>query len=102
MCVIFLQQQDHYKVLGLGKLRHKATAGDIKKACNYTFDYNYGDVNLCMDCVFSVPQPLLCKWLSVLLGQSQPFPEKSLHFVLVTCVASTFGDYYRVFVVSAV
>lgn len=26
------KQQDHYKVLGLGKLRHKATAGDIKKA----------------------------------------------------------------------
>ena len=28
------QQQDHYRVLGLGKLRHKATAADIKKACN--------------------------------------------------------------------
>jgi len=34
------QQQDHYKVLGLGKLRHKATAGDIKKACKYRFVYN--------------------------------------------------------------
>ncbi|XP_058959780.2 dnaJ homolog subfamily C member 2 [Pocillopora verrucosa] len=26
------KHQDHYKVLGLGKLRHKATAADIKKA----------------------------------------------------------------------
>ena len=30
-----LQQQDHYKVLGLEKLRHKATLGDIKKACKF-------------------------------------------------------------------
>ena len=32
---IHLQQQDHYKVLGLEKLRHKATLGDIKKACKF-------------------------------------------------------------------
>lgn len=32
---IQLQQQDHYKVLGLEKLRHKATLGDIKKACKF-------------------------------------------------------------------
>lgn len=30
-----LQQQDHYKVLGLEKVRHKATMGDIKKACRF-------------------------------------------------------------------
>ena len=36
MLVTFiLQQQDHYKVLGLEKLRHKATLGDIKKACKF-------------------------------------------------------------------
>ena len=28
-----LQTQDHYAVMGLGKLRHKATEDDIKKAC---------------------------------------------------------------------
>ena len=36
LSINILQQQDHYKVLGLGKLRHKATLGDIKKACMFS------------------------------------------------------------------
>lgn len=27
------KDQDHYAILGLGKLRYRATAQDIKKAC---------------------------------------------------------------------
>ena len=30
---IFLQQQDHYAVLGLAKLRFRATEDQIKRAC---------------------------------------------------------------------
>jgi len=31
--VMFLQKQDHYAVLGLSKLRFRATADQIKRAC---------------------------------------------------------------------
>jgi len=31
--VLYLQKQDHYAVLGLSKLRYRATEDQIKRAC---------------------------------------------------------------------
>jgi len=34
---MFLQKQDHYAVLGLAKLRYRATEDQIKRACKWSF-----------------------------------------------------------------
>ena len=36
------KDQDHYAILGLGKLRYKASEQDIKKACEYYVGHMVG------------------------------------------------------------
>ena len=44
--VMYLQQQDHYAVLGLSKLRYRATEDQIKRACKFLMTVVY---LLCLD-----------------------------------------------------
>jgi len=37
LCPKEWKEQDHYRVLGLSKLRYKATPGQIKTACRFTY-----------------------------------------------------------------
>jgi len=44
---VYLQQQDHYAVLGLAKLRYRATEDQIKRACELVLMHLVLFVGLC-------------------------------------------------------
>ena len=53
VCTISFKQQDHYAVLGLSKLRYKATENQIKKACKYRL-FSMGDLSLSLSLSLSL------------------------------------------------
>ena len=62
LCVLYVQQQDHYAVLGLAKLRYRASDDQIKRACEWRAIIGYLRL---MQLMFVLPSILYIKCLII-------------------------------------